>query len=293
MKKSKDGMLALLNNAGLPDSLQEVCFNHSTYLQGFLMPRKRYNKEHTRITPVQAFTGIVPSYKRIKGMVIGMRCWWYNCTELRNAMTKHDGVGWWCGFDDEMPGGHVMWDPSTHSLVRRAQMNGDPTTLYHDLMGPLCDLRARMLRSARGNTEADFRNIMEAIRRSEHLQREHRAAHRDVLRQTQQGTDALEQVLKLGKMLDESAMDLLKRYENIEKEVVARRKEEYRLRMLSKGGVVSQSEGGAASRPVGGDAEDVIEQRPKRARKKPADTSWKNASWDAMQGTFGKVDTLE
>ena len=36
MKKSKDGMLALLNNAGLPDSLQEVCFNHSTYLQGFL-----------------------------------------------------------------------------------------------------------------------------------------------------------------------------------------------------------------------------------------------------------------
>ena len=208
-------------------------------------------------------------------------------------MTKHEGTGWWCGYDDEMPGGHVMWEPTTHSLVRRVQMNGDPTTLYRDLMGPLCDLRARMLRSARGNTEADFRNIMEAIRRSEQLQREHRAANRDVLRQTQQGSDALEQVLKLGKLLDESAMDLLQRYEKIEKEVHARRKEDTRLRILANGGAASLKEGGVESMSAGGAAEGTAAQRPKRAKKRPEGTSWKNASWDAMRGTFGKVDTLE
>jgi hypothetical protein len=152
MRKSKDGMLALLNNAGLPDSLQEVCFRHSTYSQGLLMPRKRYDVKHKPIIPQEAFTGIKPSYKRINGMVIGMRCWWYNCKELRNAMTKHDGDRWWCGFDDEIPGGHVIWEPHTHSLVRRVHVNNDPTTLYRDLMGPLCEIRARICFGQQGAT---------------------------------------------------------------------------------------------------------------------------------------------
>ena len=124
-------------------------------------------------------------------------------------MQKHDGEGWWCGFDEEMPGGHIIWEPNTHSLVKRVQVNSDPTTLYKDLMGPLCEMRARMLRASRGNTEADYRNIMEAIRRSELLQREYRGAHRDVLRQSKQGTDAFEKVMATGKLLDESALDLL------------------------------------------------------------------------------------
>ena len=105
MRKSKDGMLAILNNAGLPNSLQEICFRHSTYLQGLLLPRRRYNIEHKNITPREVFTGSGTSYKRIEGKIIGMRCWWYNTRELRNAMTKHDGTGWWAGYDEDMPGG--------------------------------------------------------------------------------------------------------------------------------------------------------------------------------------------
>jgi hypothetical protein len=80
-----------------------------TYLQGLLMPRKRYGPAHKLITPQHAFTGTKPSYKRIEGMVIGMRCWYYNTKALRYAMQQHDGEGWWCGFDEEMPGGHIRW----------------------------------------------------------------------------------------------------------------------------------------------------------------------------------------
>ena len=36
----------------------------------------------------------------------------------------------------------IVWDPLSHSLVRRVEVNGDPTTLYKDLMGPLCELCA-------------------------------------------------------------------------------------------------------------------------------------------------------
>jgi hypothetical protein len=227
---------------------------------------------------------------------------------LRYAMQQHDGEGWWCGFDEEMPGGHIIWDPATHSLVKRVQVNGDPTTLYQDLMGPLCEMRARMLRASRGNTEADYRNVMEAIRRSELLQREHRAAHRDVLRQSKQGTDAFEKAMSTGKLLDESALDLLTRYESLEKEIAARRKAEAGhglqptggapngqagLEVQPTGGVPNELAGGVEILKAGGVAENNG-GRAKRNRKPPADTtSWKSSAWDSMNASFNNVDTFE
>jgi hypothetical protein len=57
MKKTKDIGLSLLNNAGLLNVCQEMCFAHATFLASLHLPRNRHDEVHEGKTPREIVTG--------------------------------------------------------------------------------------------------------------------------------------------------------------------------------------------------------------------------------------------
>ena len=123
-----------------------------------------------------------------------------------------------------------MYFPATNQLLARATVSGDASTFYGDMYGAMSNIRTKIMHQARHHSEADWRNMMEQIRRSDQLQKEHRRAHRDVLRQCEAGTEAYTKAITTGRLLDQSAMKMLEVYEAIEERATASRRED-RLRL--------------------------------------------------------------
>jgi hypothetical protein len=46
MRKVKESALAMQCLAGLPNSMMEVCWSHSTFLHSLTLPRKRHDEKH-------------------------------------------------------------------------------------------------------------------------------------------------------------------------------------------------------------------------------------------------------
>ena len=140
------------------------------------------------------------------------------------------------------------------------------------------------LRAARDWSEDDHRNVMATIDRSEALRREQASAYRDAMRYGGQGSKAAEEALRVGRMLDASAMSMLAKFEEIVKRSGAPVQLEGGAAGLASGGVVIHADGGAVS-PLDGGAFGEEPRRSGRESKAPKDeTSWKSASWaDTVQ----------
>jgi hypothetical protein len=86
---------------------------------------------------------------------------------------------------------------------------------------------------ARDFTEDNWRNVMEQIRRSDQLQKEHRRAYRETMccgpechgnaKAQHIGDEALTKALTTARLLDQSAMAMLERYEALEEIAKANR----------------------------------------------------------------------
>jgi hypothetical protein len=103
----------------------------------------------------------------------------------------------------------VLYDPYTHQLCKYVWLWGNPNVLMRDVMGAQNQLRLEVIRAARDCTEDDHRTIMEAVERSELIRKERRLAHRDTVRLTADASEAAAKSMLMGRMLDESAMEML------------------------------------------------------------------------------------
>ena len=295
MRVAKESALAMQAMAGLPDSLVERCYTHAAEMCGLTLPKKVYHPAFRNITPVQAFTGQRPRWKDIQGFVMGMQCWYLREKETRPQMgiaARHDGWGFWVGRDVES-WSHMIYDPYTSQLVAVAVVSGSPNTMYKDVMGAQNHLRLEIMRAARGCTEHDHRNIMATIERSQMLRKEQSGAYRDAMRYGGHGSEAAEKALLIGRMLDESAMAMLTKFEEIVKKDRVQRQLEGGVVDHSDGGAAVQIEGGAAAQIEGGDSRfglsvkgapvaPILEKRrSSREMKRPADTtSWQSKTWE-------------
>jgi hypothetical protein len=297
MRVAKEAALAMQAMAGLLDSLCERCWSHAAEMCGLALPKKVYNEAFRNITPAEAFTGQRPRWKDVKGFVMGMQCWYLLEKETRPQLgiaARHDGWGFWVGRDVES-WSHMVYDPYTQQLVSAGHVSGSPNTLYKDVMGVHNHLRLEILRAARGCTEHDHRNIMAAIDRSQLLRKEQAGAYRDAMRYGGHGSEAAEKALLVGRMLDESAMSMLLKFEEMVKNG--------RVQRQVDGGAAAMIDGGAANAEERSDRallEDdgldepaistvnglLLEQvvpprRSRRESKHPVDsTSWKSATWE-------------
>ena len=186
-----------------------------------------------------------------------------------------------------------LYDPYTSQLVAVAVVSGSPNTMYKDVMGAQNHLRLEIMRAARGCTEHDHRNIMATIERSQMLRKEQSGAYRDAMRYGGHGSEAAEKALLIGRMLDESAMAMLTKFEEIVKKDRVQRQLEGGVVDHSDGGAAVQIEGGAAAQIEGGDSRfglsvkgapvaPILEKRrSSREMKRPADTtSWQSKTWE-------------
>ena len=187
----------------------------------------------------------------------------------------------------------MIYDPYTSQLVAVAVVSGSPNTMYKDVMGAQNHLRLEIMRAARGCTEHDHRNIMATIERSQMLRKEQSGAYRDAMRYGGHGSEAAEKALLIGRMLDESAMAMLTKFEEIVKKDRVQRQLEGGVVDHSDGGAAVQIEGGAAAQIEGGDSRfglsvrgapvaPILEKRrSSREMKRPADTtSWQSKTWE-------------
>ena len=294
MKKTKDIGLSLLNNAGLPNVCQELCFAHATYLIGLHLPRNRHDEAHEGKTPREIVTGRKTHFNAIQGKVIGMICWCHEPIDVRSTATAPKArQGFWGGFDQESAC-QLVYFPATNQLLARATVSGDASTFYGDMYGAMSNIRTKIMHQARNHSEADWRNMMEQIRRSDQLQKEHRRAHRDVLRQCEAGTEAYTKAITTGRLLDQSAMKMLEVYEAIEERATASRRED-RLRLQALHSLPA-SNAAPGSTAGGADCMDdsQLEEherstRPRRVRKQVQSDSWKNAEWNGLKGSFSTM----
>jgi hypothetical protein len=241
MRKVKDSALAMQCLAGLPNSLMEVCWSHATFLHGLTLPRKRHNVEHKNMTPLEAFTGQKPRWKDIDGYVIGMISWGYLFAPQRPQLgheARHDRWGFYAG-REAASWSHLLYDPHTMTLHKYAYISGNPNVLYKDVMGAQNHLRLEMLRAARDMSEADHRNVMAAVDRSEALRKEQSLHGREAMRGGS-ASEAAEKALLVGRALDESALAMFERLEAV------LQKDKARNKSLLEGAHRDQLNGGAA-----------------------------------------------
>ena len=117
--------------------------------------------------------------------------------------------------------------------------------------------------------------------------------YRDAMRYGGHGSEAAEKALLIGRMLDESAMAMLTKFEEIVKKDRVQRQLEGGVVDHSDGGAAVQIEGGAAAQIEGGDSRfglpvrgapvaPILEKRrSSREMKRPADTtSWQSKTWE-------------
>jgi hypothetical protein len=179
---------------------------------------------HEGKTPREIVTGKKPHFNDIQGLVIGMICWSHEPGDVRVTATSPKArQGFWGGFDQESAC-QMVYFPATNKLLPRASVSGDSSTFNGDMYVAMSNIHTKTMHQARHHSEADWRNMMEQIRRSDQLQKEHRRAYRDVLRQCEAGTEAYTKATTTGRLLDQSAMKMLEQYESIEKKAAASRK---------------------------------------------------------------------
>jgi hypothetical protein len=136
------------------------------------------------------------------------------------------------------------------------------------------------------------------------LRKEHSGAYRDAMRYGGHEPEVAEKALLIGRMLDESAMAMLTKFEEVVK------KDRAQQRQLdggavdhSDGGAAVQIEGGAAAQIEGGDSRfglsvrgapvaPILEKRrSSREMKRPADTtSWQSKTWEQ---TVQKIHSMK
>jgi hypothetical protein len=145
MRKVKDSAIAMQCLAGLPNSLMEACWAHSTFLHGLTLPRNRCDFRHKNVTPIEAFTGQKPRWKDIEGFVIGMICWGYLFGPQRPQLghgARHDRWGFYVGREAES-WAHLLYDPYSMMMHKYAYISGNPNVPPR--FAPITQLHVRFL----------------------------------------------------------------------------------------------------------------------------------------------------
>jgi hypothetical protein len=212
----------------------------------------------------------------VAGMVFGMQCWGYKDKADRPQLGikgRHDRWGFYMGRDVDT-WAHVLYDPYTHQLCKYGWLWGNPNVLMKDVMGAQNQLRLEVIRAARGCSEDDHRTIMEAVERSELIRKERRLAHRDTIRMTDEASAASAKSLLMGRMLDESAMEMLEKLQATLAKCGDKRKEV----SVSEADEDDEPEEAVDARITGnGGAAPPGTRRSARASKPPQDTtSWRS-----------------